>query len=43
MSSSLVHTTFTGFPTAFEIVTASTTKSGLARLPKPHPKNVVFA
>src|SRR2546425_891628 len=42
MSSSRVHTTFTGAPTAFDVSTASTMKSISARRPKPPPSSVVF-
>ena len=42
MSSSRVQITFTGAATAFETRTASETKSGSSRRPKPPPENVVW-
>ena len=42
MSSSRVHTTFTGLPTAFDVSTASVTKSASPRRPKPPPRYVVW-
>jgi len=42
MSSSRVHTTFTGAPTAFAVSTASTMKSISPRRPKPPPSKVVL-
>ena len=44
MSSSRVHTVFTGMPAAFATCTASLTKSdaGVARRPNPPPRNWVW-
>ena len=41
MSSSRVHTSFTGAPIAFEISTACAMKSRSMRRPKPPPRKVV--
>ena len=41
MSSSRVQMTFTGALTAFEVSTASVTKSGSPRRPNPPPSSVV--
>ena len=42
MSSSRVHTSFTGAPIAFEISTACAKKSQSMRRPKPPPRKVVL-
>ena len=42
MSSSRVQTTFTGAPTAFDVSTASITKSTSPRRPKPPPRSIVW-
>ena len=42
MSSSRVHMTFTGLPTAFDVSTASVTKSASPRRPNPPPRYVVW-
>ena len=42
MSSSRVQTTFTGAPTAFDVSTASITKSTSPRRPKPPPRSVTW-
>ena len=42
MSSSRDQTTFTGAPTAFDVSTASVTKSASPRRPNPPPRYVVW-